>query len=47
MFFLLPGQPRELGVEGMIGRQERLLAMEDRRVGTGGVVEAVDLAGAE
>ena len=29
-FFLLLGQPSELGVEGMIGRQERLLAMQDR-----------------
>jgi hypothetical protein len=44
VFFLLPAQPGELGVERMIGRQKRLLAMEDRWIGTGGVVEAVDLA---
>jgi hypothetical protein len=30
VFFLLLGQPSELGVKGMIGRQKRLLAMEDR-----------------
>jgi hypothetical protein len=47
VFFLLLGQPGELGVEGMIGRQERLLAMEDRRVGARCVIEAVDLAGAD
>jgi hypothetical protein len=29
-FFLLLGQPSELGVKGMIGRKERLLAMQDR-----------------
>ena len=40
-------QPGELGVEGMIGRQKRLLAMQDRRVCAGGVIEAIDLAGAE
>jgi hypothetical protein len=37
VFFLLLGQPGELGVEGMIGRQERLLAIEDRWIGTDGV----------
>src|SRR5258708_7923777 len=30
VFFLLLGQPSELGVQGMIGRKERLLAMQDR-----------------
>ena len=44
VLFLLLGQPRELGVEGMIGRQKRLLAMEDRRIRAGGVIEAIDLA---
>jgi hypothetical protein len=34
-------------MEGMIGRQKRLLAVEDRRIGAGEIVEAVDLAGAE
>jgi hypothetical protein len=31
----------------MIGRQERLFAVQDRRVGTGGVIEAIDLARSE
>jgi hypothetical protein len=47
VLFLLLGQPGDLGVEGMIGRQKRLLAMEDPRIRTGGVIEAVDLTGAE
>jgi hypothetical protein len=47
VFFLLLGQPGELGVEGMIGREECLLAMEDRWISAGGVIEAVNLAGAE
>jgi hypothetical protein len=34
-------------MERMIGRQKRLLPMQDRRVGTGGIIEAVDLAGAK
>ena len=36
-----------LACKRMIARQERLLAMQDRRVGAGGVVKAIDLAGAE
>jgi len=47
MFLLLPGQAGKLRVEWMIGREERLLAMEDRRVCAGVVFEAIDLAGAE
>jgi hypothetical protein len=47
VFFLLFGQRGELGVERMIGRQERLIAVEDRWIGAGSVVEAIDLAGAE
>jgi hypothetical protein len=47
VFILLLGQSRELGMERMIGSQERLIAMEDRWIGTGGVVEAVNLASAE
>ena len=47
MLFLLLGQPGEFGVERMIGRQECLLTMEDRRIGTGSVIGAVDLAGTE
>jgi len=35
VFFLLLGHSGELGVEGMIGRQERFLSMEDRRIGAG------------
>jgi hypothetical protein len=35
VFFLLLGQPGELGVERTIGRQKRLLAVEDRRIGAG------------
>ena len=47
MLLLLLRQPGELGVERMIARQKRLLAMQDRRVCAGGVVEAIDLAGPE
>jgi hypothetical protein len=47
MFFLLLSQSGELGVKGMIGRQKRLLAMENRRIRAGGVVEAVDLTRVE
>jgi hypothetical protein len=47
MLLLLFGQPGELGVQGVIACQERLLAMQDRRVCAGGVVKAIDLAGAE
>jgi hypothetical protein len=47
VFFLLLGQPGELAVEGMIGREECLLAMENRRISAGSLNEAVDLASAE
>ena len=47
MLHFLLAQPGELGVKRMIRRQERLLAVQDWRVGTGGVIEAVDLAGTE
>jgi len=47
VLFLLLGQPGELGVQRMIGREKGFLAVEDRRIRAGGVVEAVDLAGAE
>jgi hypothetical protein len=47
VFFLLLAQPGELVTEGMIGRQERFLAMEDRWIGASSVLEAVDLAGAQ
>ena len=40
-------QSSELGVQGMIVRQERLLAMEDRRICAGGIIETIDLASAE
>ena len=42
-----PAQAGELGVERVIGHQERLLAVQDRRVRAGGVFQAIDLAGAE
>jgi hypothetical protein len=47
LFFLLPGEPGELYVEGIIGREECLLAMENRRISAGSLIEAVDLAGTE
>ena len=34
-------------MERMIGRQKRLLPMQDRWVGTGGVIETIDLTGPE
>ncbi len=46
VFFFLLGQPHRLAWM-IIGRQERLLTMEDRRVRVRGIVEAVDLACAE
>jgi hypothetical protein len=47
MFLLLLGQARKLGVQRMIGREECLLAMENRRIRAGVVFEAIDLARAE
>jgi hypothetical protein len=47
VFLLLLGQSRELRVECVIGCEERLFAVEDRRVGAGLIFEAIDLAGAE
>jgi hypothetical protein len=47
VFFFLLGQPGEFGVEGMIGRQKRLLPMQDRRVRARSVIEAVNPAGTE
>ena len=32
-------------MQRVIACQERILSMRDRRVGTGGIIEAVDLAG--
>jgi hypothetical protein len=46
VLFLLLGQRGDLGVDGMIGLEQCLLAMEDRRIRTDGVIEAVDLASA-
>ncbi len=42
LFHFLGHQPGEPTVQRMIGRDERLLAMENRRVNTGWVFEAVD-----
>jgi hypothetical protein len=47
VFFLLLAQPGDLGVDGMIGCEQCLLAMKDRWIGAGAVVEALDLASAE
>ncbi len=47
VLLFLSRQPGELAVQGMIGRQKHLLAMQDRRIGAGGVIEAIDLASAE
>jgi len=40
-------EPRESAMKRMVGRQECLLAVQDGRVGGAGIVEALDLAGAE
>jgi hypothetical protein len=42
---LLAGEPLELRAERVVGRQEGLLAVEDRRVLAPGVIDALDLAG--
>jgi hypothetical protein len=47
VFFFLLGQLGEFGVEWVLRCEERLIAMQDRRVGAGVVFEAIDLAGAE
>jgi hypothetical protein len=47
VLFLLLRQSGELGVQGVIARQKRLLAVQDRRVGAGGIIEAIDLASAK
>ena len=47
MFFFLLGQLGELGVEWVIGCEERLFAMPDWRVRAGLKFEAIDFAGAE
>ena len=47
VLFFLGGEAGEFRVEGVVGEEETLLAVEDGRVGTAGVVVAVDLPGAE
>ena len=47
VLLLLLRQSGELGVQGVIARQERLLPMQDRGVGTGGIIEAIDLSSAQ
>jgi hypothetical protein len=42
---LLARQALELRPPGIVGPEERLLAVQDRRVGAVGEFEAVDLAG--
>jgi hypothetical protein len=43
MLLLLLSKPGELGMERVIGRQKRLLPMQDRWIGTLGLVVAIDL----
>ncbi len=47
VFFFLLGQLGEFGVEWVRRCEHGFLAVEDRRVGAGLVVEAIDFAGAE
>jgi hypothetical protein len=47
VLLLLLGEPGEPGMERVVGRQERLLAMEDGRVRAVRIVVAVELARAE
>ncbi len=42
---LLASEPLELRPERVVGRQEGLLAVQDRRILAPGVIEALDLAG--
>jgi hypothetical protein len=44
---LLARQPLELRPQGVVGQEESLLAVEDRRIRARGVIAALDLAGAE
>jgi hypothetical protein len=44
---LLPGQPLELRPSWVVGEQECLLAVQDRRVRARRIIGALDLAGAE
>ena len=44
---LLPRQPGEPLVQRVAGREERLLAVQDRRVGAGGIVVAFELPRAQ
>src|ERR1700745_403082 len=43
MLLLLRGQASESDAVRMIGHHERLLAVQDRRIGAVGAVEAIDL----
>ena len=47
MLRLLSRQSGETGMQRMVGRHERLLAMKNGRVGRAGIFKALDLAGAE
>ena len=47
MLLFLSRQASELGMERMIGRQKRLLTVQDRRVVAGSVIETFNLAGPE
>jgi len=44
VLLLLGGEASELRIQRMIGRQERLLAMENGRVGAGRVLSTLGLA---
>src|SRR5262249_32274102 len=45
--FLPLGQPSELGVEGVMGYEDRFFAVKDWRICAGVVFEAIDFAGVQ
>jgi hypothetical protein len=47
MLFLLLGQPRELGVQSVVRVQERLLPVENGRIGAVRIFVTVQLAGSQ
>jgi hypothetical protein len=47
LFLLLGSQPGESGMQRLLRREERLLAVEHRRICGAGILQALDLAGAE
>ena len=47
VLFFLPGKPGESFTQRVVGREERVLAMEHGGIRAVGVVEAIELAGPE